>query len=76
LTVDLGALFDIVLGVLLCVRRFARPVLLVMLAVTPLYILAGTMLAPRLWIDPLGPLTKIVPLLIATLFVLAIIDER
>jgi uncharacterized protein YbjT (DUF2867 family) len=76
LTVDLGALFDIILGALLCVRRFARIVLLVMLAVTPLYILSGTILAPQLWIDPLGPLTKIVPMLIATLFVLAIIDER
>jgi hypothetical protein len=75
-TVDLGALFDIVLGILLCVRRFARPVLLLMLAVTPLYLLAGTILAPQLWIDPLGPLTKIVPMLVATLFVLAIIEER
>jgi uncharacterized protein YbjT (DUF2867 family) len=76
LTVAVGALFDIVLGALLCVRRFARAVLLIMLVVTPLYLLAGTIIAPQLWIDPLGPLTKIAPLLIATLFVLAILDER
>ena len=43
---------------------------------TPVYLLIGTMLAPQLWLDPLGPLLKIVPMLIATLFTLAILDER
>jgi hypothetical protein len=33
-------------------------------------------LAPQLWIDPLGRFTKMVPLLVATLFTLAILDER
>jgi hypothetical protein len=36
----------------------------------------GTVLAPQLWIEPLGPFTKMVPLLVATLFTLAILDER
>ena len=71
-----GAIFDIALGLLLLVRRAARAVLLTMLAVTPFYVLAGTLLAPGLWADPLGPLTKIGPLLVATVFTLAIIDER
>jgi hypothetical protein len=51
-------------------------VLITMLAVTPFYVLTGTLLAPELWADPLGPLTKIGPLMIATLFTLAILDER
>ncbi len=71
-----GALFDIVLGLLLLFRRAARAVLLVMLAVTPIYMLVGTWLAPQLWFDPLGPLTKIVPVLVATLFTLAILQDR
>ncbi|MGE0034306.1 MAG: SDR family oxidoreductase [Xanthobacteraceae bacterium] len=71
-----GAIFDIVLGFLLLVRRAARMVLITMLAVTPFYVLTGTLLAPELWADPLGPLTKIGPLMIATLFTLAILDER
>jgi DoxX-like family len=71
-----GALFHIALGLLLLVRRAARGVLITMLAVTLVYVLAGTVLAPQLWIDPLGPLTKIAPLLVATLFTLAILDER
>ena len=62
-----GAMFDIVLGLLLLVRRATRAVLITMLAVTPFYVLAGTLLAPGLWADPLGPLTKIGPLLVATL---------
>ena len=65
-----------VLGLLLPVRRFTRPVLLLMLAVTPFYLLIGTLLAPHLWLDPLGPLLKIVPALLATAFTLAIVDER
>jgi hypothetical protein len=36
----------------------------------------GTLLAPQLWLDPLGPLMKIIPMLLATAFTLAIIEER
>lgn len=76
LTVLLGALFDITLGVLLLVRKFARAALIVMLVATPFYLLIGTWLAPALWLDPLGPLVKIVPMLVATVLTLAIMDER
>jgi uncharacterized protein YbjT (DUF2867 family) len=71
-----GALFDIVLGLLLLVRRLAKPVLVTMLLATVGYIVAGTVIEPSLWADPLGPLTKILPMLLATLFTLAVIDER
>ncbi len=71
-----GAVFDILLGLLLLWRRATRAVLITMLAVTPVYVLVGTLLAPQLWADPLGPLTKIVPMLVATLFTLAVLEER
>ena len=58
-----GSIFDIVLGSLLLVRKFARPVLITMLAVTPGYLLVGTITAPQLWFDPLGPYTKVIPML-------------
>lgn len=76
LTVLLGGWFDVVLGVLLLVRRYARGVLILMFVSTLGYLLAGTILAPQLWADPLGPLVKIVPMLVATLLTLAIIDDR
>ena len=71
-----GALFDYFLGLGLLLRPAARAVLYVMLGATALYLVAGTVLAPQLWTDPLGPYLKIVPVIIATLFTLAIIDER
>ena len=71
-----GAWFDVVLGLLLLVRRFTRTVLVIMLVAAPIYLLIGTVLAPQLWLDPLGPLVKIIPLLVATLFTLAILDDR
>jgi hypothetical protein len=71
-----GGWFDVVLGLLLPVRRFTRGVLIVMLLATPVYLLLGTILAPQLWLDPLGPLVKIIPMLVATLFTLAILDDR
>ncbi len=76
LVVLLGAGFDVVLGALLLFRRFARQVLIVMFVSTLGYLLAGSILAPQLWIDPLGPLTKVIPLLVATLLTLAIMDDR
>jgi uncharacterized protein YbjT (DUF2867 family) len=71
-----GSLFDVALGLLLLVRRTARLALLTMLAATPFYLLIGTLLAPQLWLDPLGPFLKIVPMLVATACALAIMDER
>ena len=72
----LGALFDYFLGLALLVRPAARYVLYAMIVATGFYLLAGTILLPQLWLDPLGPYLKIVPMLIAMLFTLAILDER
>jgi hypothetical protein len=47
-----------------------------MLIGTAFYLAIGTALSPQLWSDPLGPLLKIIPMLVATLFTLAILDER
>jgi hypothetical protein len=71
-----GAIFDVVVGAALLVRATARLTLVIMLVATLLYIAAATILFPALWLDPLGPWTKTVPVLLATLFTLAIIDER
>jgi uncharacterized protein YbjT (DUF2867 family) len=71
-----AALSDITLGVMLLVRRTARLALILMLVLTLIYAAAATVLAPQLWVDPLGPLTKLVPLVLATLFTLAIHDAR
>jgi hypothetical protein len=71
-----GSLFDIAVGLAVCVRRFTRRALQLMLVVASVYLLTGTVTAPELWLDPLGPYTKIIPALLAMLLTLAILDER
>ena len=48
----------------------------VMLVLTLAYLLAATFAEPALWLDPLGPLVKVVPSILLALTALAILDER
>ena len=64
-----GILVDVVLGVALCLRP-ARRVYFVALGFMLLMTVVATVLSPRLWLEPLGPLTKNVPIA-AILLVLA-----
>lgn len=75
-TIVLGALLDIALGALLLVRPLTRAVLIAMFVVCIPYLAAATWIEPALWLDPLGRLTKTVPVMLAILFTLAILDER
>lgn len=72
----LTCLADIVLGVAVLVRPYAKRALLGMLALTAAYLLSATVAEPGLWADPLGPLVKVLPSILLTLATLAILDER
>jgi len=76
LTTAGGAIIDIVLGIGVAIRSSARMALIGMLVVSGLYLLMGSILVPALWLDPLGRLVKIVPLLLLIVFSLAVLDER
>ena len=67
---------DVVLGLLLLVRRFTRPILVIMLVVSLSYLLTGTISRRSCGLIPLGPMVKIIPTLIAMLLTLAILDDR
>jgi len=71
-----GSVADIVVGAAVVVRSFARLALMGMIAITLLYLAAATVLAPDLWLDPLGAIVKAVPALCLALVALAILDER
>ena len=71
-----GALADIVVGVGIAMRRTARPALCAAIAVSIFYIIAGMMMAPWLWLDPLGPFLKVGPIVVLTLVALAILEDR
>jgi hypothetical protein len=71
-----GALLDIVIGIAIAFRRTARPGLYAALTLSLFYIAVGTLLMPSLWIDPIGPMLKIVPILVLQLVALAMLDDR
>lgn len=71
-----GALADIVIGCAIALRPSAKWGLIAALVFTGLYLVAGTALLPRLWAQPLGPLVKVLPLLVFNLMLLAITEER
>jgi uncharacterized protein YbjT (DUF2867 family) len=72
----LTCLLDVALGTAILVRPFARRALLAMLATSLAYLAGSVVLEPALWLDPLGPMVKVIPALILTLATLAILDER
>jgi uncharacterized protein YbjT (DUF2867 family) len=71
-----GAIADIAIGAAIAVRRTARPALWAALALSISYLALATLLLPALWVDPLGPLMKVLPLLVLMLVALAILDDR
>ncbi|MDP1632094.1 MAG: SDR family oxidoreductase [Caulobacter sp.] len=71
-----GAVLDISLGGLLWVRRWSRAAAIGMALTACSYLLAGALSAPLLWLDPLGPLLKIPPIILLALFVAATDDRR
>lgn len=64
-----GIMVDVTLGVALCLRP-SRRIYLAALGVMLLMTVVATVLSPGLWLEPLGPLTKNVPIA-AILLVLA-----
>lgn len=76
LTVMASCSLDIALGLAVLVRPAARLALLGMVCTSGFYLLAATFAQPALWLDPLGPLVKVLPSILLTLTALATLDER
>lgn len=76
LAIIAGAGADLVIGIGIAIRRTARLALWAALGLSVVYIVLGTFLVPRLWIDPIGPMLKIWPVLALNLVALAIVDDR
>lgn len=74
--VIIGAIADIALGFVLLWRPWARAACFGMIALTIMYLLAGTWLTPHLWADPLGPFVKTLPAAVLALVSAALLEER
>jgi hypothetical protein len=71
-----GALADLAVGLAIAFRPSTRWGLYGAIGLTLFYVVAGSVLVPRLWAEPLGPLLKIWPILALNLILLAILEER
>lgn len=71
-----GALADILAGIAIAYRPWARAGLYGAFALSVFYLVTGTILMPILWSDPIGPMFKILPIMALNLVALAILDER
>lgn len=71
-----GALADLAVGIGIALRRTARPALLAGLGLCLFYAVVASVLLPRLWVDPLGPLVKIAPAAVLHLVALAMLRDR
>jgi hypothetical protein len=67
---------DIVLALLILVRRLAAPACIAMTGVGTFYLVAASIFTPWLWADPLGSLVKIVPIIVLALVTHAMLRER
>ena len=71
-----GAVADLIVGVAIALRRTTRHGLYGALGLTLFYVVAGSILTPWLWAEPLGPLLKIWPIMALNLVLLNILEER
>src|SRR3954453_20324003 len=76
LTVIAGGLADLAIGLAIAYRPTSRYGLYAAIAISFTYAIIGTILVPRLWADPLGPMLKIWPIIVAHFVALAILEDR
>jgi uncharacterized protein YbjT (DUF2867 family) len=76
LTVIAGALADLAIGLAIAYRPTSRYGLYAAIVISFAYAIIGTILVPRLWADPLGPMLKIWPIIVAHFVALAILEDR
>lgn len=67
---------DIAIGITIGFKRFCKPGLLTGIALSAAYMGAAALLAPGLWLDPLGAILKTGPAIILMLMVLAVLEDR
>jgi uncharacterized protein YbjT (DUF2867 family) len=71
-----GGLLDIMIGAGIALRRWSRAALWLSIVTAVAYAVIGTVLVPRLWIDPLGPMLKIWPIIVLTVVAIVTLDDR
>jgi len=76
LSVVVGSILDIGLGCLILVRNLTRLAACGMALLSITYLVGASVVAPDLWVDPLGPLVKILPSVLPAFFVWTFLEKR
>jgi len=76
LAVIAGASADLLIGLAILYRPTSRYGLYAALVISIAYAIIGSILVPRLWREPLGPMLKIWPIMVLNLVALAIREDR
>ena len=76
LMTTIAALADIVVGVAIATKPLSRAGLIGGIVLSTLYLAVASFLAPSMWVDPLGPMIKVVPVIGLMLVAIAIGDSR
>lgn len=71
-----GALADIAIGAAIAWRRSVRAGLWAAIVLSAVYLVAATVLTPALWLDALGPIVKILPIILAHAAALSLAGDR
>ena len=71
-----GSIMDFCVGLAIAFRRTSRRGLLAGIAVSLFYMVGAAVLAPELWVEPLGALVKTGPAIVVMLVALAIFEDR
>jgi uncharacterized protein YbjT (DUF2867 family) len=71
-----GGAADLLIGFGVAYRPTARLALWAAILVSIFYAIASTILLPRLWLDPIGPMLKIWPLIVLNIVALFLVRDR
>jgi hypothetical protein len=71
-----GSVADVVVGALACLLVSARWALWTMIGLTALYASGATVWRPDLWVDPLGPMLKLLPAAMLAVMLLPVTNRR
>ncbi|WP_424942309.1 SDR family oxidoreductase [Aliiroseovarius crassostreae] len=67
---------DITIGLALLWRRHAARACIAMIVVSLIYLVSASLLTPQLWFDPLGPLVKVIPVILSAMLLRVLLEER
>lgn len=74
--VAMGSVIDIGLGLAVLFRPLARGACFGMIGVAVGYLAGSLLMAPDLWLDPLGPMVKVLPSIPLALLAATMMDDR